>query len=175
MVLLGVVTSYGVDLVPDGLRQRLHFRWNDPEAMSEIEAWHFVQGTDATWIKWGKALDEAITPGDSLVVYGLGAIGWFAPGLDIHDGHGLVSRIPKDAWQTGERRTPGHDCKLEREWFFAERPVDERPTIYSVIFLPPDAAIPDRFQRKFFRVERHPLPPELGFGEDEICLVRPAR
>jgi arabinofuranosyltransferase len=175
----GVGSCFGLDLVPRAVRARFHFRLSSPTGwQSELEMRDGMQARAEEWTVRGRALARFARPGDSIVLKGIGAIGYHSD-LFVHDVHGLVS--PEVIAASGEPRadaSPGHDREVPTTFFF-QRP--DPPTLAGAYFVPlgapPEAGLPPGFrQHPIFRrlsVERHPLPDEPGFPPaTELRLLR---
>ena len=179
LVGLGVGSAFGLDAVPRSVRARFHFRLSNPSGwQSELEMRDAMEARAEEWTTKGRALALFTGEGDSIVLKGIGAIGYHGD-LFVYDVHGLVS--PEVIAASGEPRadaSPGHDREVPTTYFF-QRP--DPPTLAGAFFAPlgapAEAGLPPGFRQHplFSRltVERHPLPEAAGFPPaTELRLLR---
>ena len=116
-----------VDLhgVPERWRQAVHFRWNTDRARSEVEQWASMKANGEELALLGRALRDQVAPGESMIRSSVGGVGYYTE-LWLHDRNGLVSPSVVDGSEPLERASPGHDRRVEPEFFF-----DRRPTYYG--------------------------------------------
>ena len=101
----------------------------------------------------------------------MGAIGYYS-GLTVYETYGLVTPEVIDAAPPRERSSPGHDVRVEIEFF-----LDRKPT-YTMSFVKPiEEEMPAGWEQhplaRLIEVERHPLPTGKGFPEGhDLRLLR---
>ena len=103
-------------LAPDGLRRSLHFR-QDREFQTEVARWQEMKKNAAAWDLWGRALAQETAPGESIILGGIGAIGYRAPHLTIYDTYGLVTPEVAAHTEPIEEASPGHDIRVQNDFF----------------------------------------------------------
>ncbi len=103
-------------LAPDGLRRSLHFR-QDREFQTEVARWQEMKKNAAAWDLWGRALAQETEPGESIILGGIGAIGYRAPHLTVYDTYGLVTPEVAANTEPIEGASPGHDVRVQNDFF----------------------------------------------------------
>jgi len=175
MIALSCAGLYDALPVSPELRQRFHFRWNGPEARSEIEQWAFMKQQAENWTLLGRALGLYTKPGESLIRGNIGAVGYHSE-LVFLDLNGLVIPEVAAAAQPREVASPGHDRKVDESFFF-----DRHPTYRDAVLMPANAApqqvLPDYILRDLragrLKLERTPLDPARGFPPGvELWMLR---
>ncbi len=167
VLLLNLLCAFDRAVVPDSLRQTLHFRGNDPRAVSEVEFWRGMRARAKEWAQLGRALKLVASPGDSIVLSNAGAAGYHS-GLVVRDPFGLVDREAARAATARPRASPGHDYAVPIEWF-----LERRPTYMMAWLAPRDAPELAGLRADFARtslgqrtrIVRYALPPEQGFAK----------
>ena len=176
LIALGAAANFDLNAVPDSVRERFHFRLSSPTGwQSELAMRAGMVQRTAEWTERGRALELAKRPGDSIVLKGIGAIGYYAD-VFVFDCHGLVSPEVLEATEPKVAASPGHDREVPTTFF-----LNQRPTLGGAFFVaagaPPEAGLPPGFAQhplaKLLRVERHPLPAGDGFPPNsELRLLR---
>ncbi|MCH2106267.1 MAG: hypothetical protein MK291_06465, partial [Planctomycetes bacterium] len=194
-VLISVAESYDRGPAPEGLRRALHFR-QDREFQTEVARWTEMKRNAEAWDLWGRALAQETEPGESIILGGIGAIGYRAPLLTIYDTYGLVT--PEVAAHTEPivGASPGHDVRVQNDFFLRPEILSElpsRPTYLGAQVgmaqpLGPGEAAPDWLLTPFpndeylqnltrhldtkygvrLETETRPLSVEDGFPEDSV-------
>ncbi|MFN9785996.1 MAG: hypothetical protein ACK57N_05405 [Planctomycetia bacterium] len=173
---LSFLPAFGLELAPEGVRQALHFRWNEAEARGELAMWRGMRARAKEWLALGEALGRRAQPGDSIVLGAIGATG-FASRLVVHDQHGLVSPEVLQASIARQRGSPGHDHRVEAEHF-----APRKPTWYGAWFAREDepalARLPDSWRLLVAQggavVERRTLEAdEQPFERAELRMLKP--
>ncbi len=120
-VALALLPSLDVHPMPLAVRERLRFRWNEPEFESEIAMWRGMKLRAQEWIRLGRALRSATRPDESIVLGNIGAVG-YATELVILDPFGLVD--PEVAKRDAPlvRASPGHDKRVPFDFFLPRHP-----------------------------------------------------
>lgn len=121
VVALGALPCFDVHLVPQKLRELAHFRWSQ-DFRGEYEMWAKGVVDVQNWQLDGRALGLATKPGESIVLGNIGALGYYAPELVVHDTQGLTNREPLLPLDPNAREMPGHDRKVEIVGFEKYRP-----------------------------------------------------
>lgn len=113
-------------IAPEGLRRSLHFR-QDREFQTEVARWQEMKKNAAAWDLWGRALAQETEPGESIILGGIGAIGYRAPHLTVYDTYGLVT--PEVAAHTApiDGASPGHDVRVQNDFFLRPEILKELP------------------------------------------------
>jgi len=115
-VLVSWAEAYDHGPAPEGLRRSLHFR-SDREFQTEVARWEEMKRNAAAWDLWGRALAQHTTPGESIVLGGIGAIGYRAPELTVYDTYGLVTPEVGLHSTPLENASPGHDVRVQNDFF----------------------------------------------------------
>ncbi len=111
------LASLGVQAAP----RALHFRWNASGPILEREMWRGMDARAREWSIVGRALARRSRPGDSIVLGGIGAIGYFS-GLHVFDLYGLVSPEVVARGSAPVRASAGHDRQVGPEFFLPRHP-----------------------------------------------------
>jgi arabinofuranosyltransferase len=175
IVALSILPSFDVDPLPASLRQRFHFRWNRPDAVSEFEQWRSMKQRAVQWGRIAKAIALYAKPGESMLIDALGVVGYRTE-LHLYDVYGLVS--PEVARRDVEpvRASPGHDMRVEMDFFFPQQ-----PTYVGAVVAPatarPGSLLPPEWRSMPWahrlRFETHPLKAEDGFKDGlSLYLLR---
>ncbi len=129
MIVLTVLPAYDVHLLPRSILESAHFRgsW---EYRTERDMWEHMDRNTREWIATGITLSEYAEPGDTCVLTGIGAIGYYSD-LFIYDQAGLVTPAVARRPVTAPNTTPGHD-KLVPASFF----LNKQPDIFYVVAHP---------------------------------------
>jgi hypothetical protein len=172
---LAALASSDGSFVPDALRDRVHFRWNEPHARSEVEMWRGMRDRAQEWSRLGRAIARFTQPTESITLGNIGAIGYFSD-IHIYDVFGLTSRAVAGRSAPLVRASPGHDKAVGAEFFF-----DQRPTYLTAFIAPAGAPVEATLGPEWSTsplaqrvdVVRHPLPAADGFAPGlELCLLR---
>lgn len=169
-----LATTLDHPVVPQSAREQAHFRYNLRRFESEESYWGIMQRRGQRWAVLGRLVAEHTSPGESLVLGGIGAIGYYSD-LFIYDRYGLVTRevalreLPEDH----KLKSPGHDKGVGREFF-----LDKDPTWYGAYVQEPEERKPS--WSKGLPKETFPIPPEHPASQEyapgsELVLVRPRR
>lgn len=145
------------------LPHALHFRWNAAEPITEREMLANVADRAEEWSIVGRALRRRY-PDQSIVLGGIGAVGYYG-GLRVHDLFGLVSPEVAASDAPLLRLSPGHDRRVDPEFFLPEKPdllgAWMSRADASTADLPPTWR--DLIGTNAARVERSPVGPDEGF------------
>jgi len=172
---LSLLPAFGVEWTPQAWRQALHFRWNEPLAKSESDMWLGMKTRADEWLALGRAMATRTEPGQSIVLGGIGAIG-YATELTIFDQYGLVSPSVVRAGLPPQPASPGHDRRVDAEFFFPER-----PTFLGAWFARPQEALNERLPQEWLpllahgeaRIDRYSLrEEEAPFEGAELRMLR---
>lgn len=172
---LSLLPAFGVELAPQAARQALHFRWNEPDARSESEMWAGMRARAQEWLALGRALAPRTNAEQSIVLGAIGAVGW-ATELHVHDQYGLVSPEVLRAQLPPRRASPGHDRRVDAEFF-----LPQKPTYLGAWFARPGEDLDRRLPAEWLQmlaggealVERHALrADEAPFEGAELRLLR---
>jgi len=125
-VLASVAESYDRGPAPEGLRRTLHFR-QDREFQTEVARWQEMKKNAAAWDLWGRALAQETEPGESIILGGIGAIGYRAPHLTVYDTYGLVTPEVAAHTEPIEGASPGHDVRVQNDFFLKPEILEELP------------------------------------------------
>ncbi|MBM3991492.1 MAG: hypothetical protein FJ298_10865 [Planctomycetes bacterium] len=183
LVVLGALPCFDVHAVPQSLRERAHFRWSQ-EFRSEHAMWKKGVVDIRDWIEVGRALEVATEPGESIVLGNIGAFGYYATELVVHDMHGLTNREPLEPLDPAAREMPGHDRKIGFEAFAKYQPtyfnarVVEAAAPWTILpkawqSLDPSGAIvgPNDAARAKYEFVLAPLDPAQGFRAGTALLL----
>jgi len=153
------LATLGVQAVP----RALHFRWNAEEPIAEREMWEDVRERARQWSLVGRALRSRF-PDQSIVLGGIGAVGYYS-GLRVFDIFGLVSPEVARVDLPLVRASPGHDRRVDPEFFLIHK-----PDLLGAWISPADATLaklPPHWQQLVAagqaRVERSHVDPTEGF------------
>ena len=172
---LNLLGSFDALPVPPGLRQHFHFRWNTPEARSEVEQWAYMKANGEELADLGRALALHTARGESMIRSSIGAPGYFTE-LVLLDRNGLVSPEVVAGSAPLERASPGHDRRVDHAFFFGRE-----PTYYGAKLVPAGAAADAGLGREAralaaqgrLEVLRRPLPEGEGFPQSvQLQLLR---
>lgn len=157
-VLANTLACFDVNLVPDSLRARFHFR-QDRTWQSELEMRAGMDQRAHEWSILGRALGRVVQPGETMSAGAIGAMGYYS-GLELYDEYGLVTPEVIAAAPPRERSSPGHDVRVDTTFFH-----DKQPTYAGALIAPIDS--PSSYGlfanweqhpfRKLVDVERYPL------------------
>jgi len=131
-VACSLAAGQGRYVTPESWRERVHFRWNYPEYVTDHTHWLGMVQRAQDWADLGRALKANTKPGESLVIGTIGAVGYYS-GLHIHDTFGLTNRAGEAAEVRRKRRSPGHDRHVPMAYFLAQD-----PTYVGAELVPPD-------------------------------------
>jgi arabinofuranosyltransferase len=174
MVALSVLASFDRQVVPRSVLERFWFRYGETSFETEVENWTKVKEFTSWWTDLGRALALHTRPGESIVLYNVGIVGYLSE-LTIYDMYGLTNREAARAAVLAERGTPGHDMLVSPEFFMSYE-----PTYISAVLVAKGKQIDLSWLERnlstwFAKVEivRHELSPEDGFPPDvELILGR---
>ncbi len=163
------LATFGIQALPDAL----HFRWNAPGPVSERRMWAEVRGRSLEWQLVGRALHARYAE-QSIVLGGIGAVG-YASGMRVYDLFGLVSPEVVRGGAPLVRASPGHDRRVDPEFFLPEKPdilgAWISPRTASLAGLPPSWSA--LLQGNQARVERVLLDDSDGYPPDaELRVLR---
>ncbi len=153
------LASFGIQATPAAL----HFRWNDPAPVTELEAWRRAKSRAEEWTIVGRALGRRFQ-GESIVLGGIGAVGYYS-GLRVFDLFGLVNPEVARLDAPPVRASPGHDRRVDPEFFLSSRPSFLGAWI-SATNAPLSGMLPQwraLVTLEMARVERYPPGPDEGF------------
>jgi arabinofuranosyltransferase len=150
-IVVGLLPSWNINLIPESVRARFHFRQNTRVYRSEFEQAEIEAERVAEWTILGRALRSFVrenAPDEarpSYVVEAIGAVGYYSH-LYIYDRNALVSPGATRAEPPPDRqKSPGHDRTVEPEFF-----LDREPTIFYARV----ASEPDKLARACTRALR---------------------
>lgn len=107
---------FDVHIAPEAAREALRFRSFKGGYRTEAARVETARANLEYRVPLARALAAATEPGDVLAYGAIGALGWYAPELDILDRNGLVTpevaRAPASAGGTA-----GHDKRVPHSWF----------------------------------------------------------
>jgi hypothetical protein len=144
LVALQTLPLFDASLAPRAWLEALSYRGFRGAWQSEWQRLVTARENGAQFEQLGRALAAVTTPDDSLVFGALGAVGWHAPSLFLHDRNGLVDR--EVAALGGVLGTgldaAGHDRRVPRAWFLT-RTEPRRPTLFhaALVLAPPTGPI----------------------------------
>jgi len=119
-IALSVATAFDVHAVPRALRERFSFRGNTGVYQTEVEMWRSMRDRARFWSMQGRALGLNTEPGESMIAYAIGAIGYHSE-LFLFDIFGLVdrdvARIPPTVGLS-----QGHARAVTPEYFYRHEP-----------------------------------------------------
>lgn len=111
---------FDVHIAPASAREALRFRGFQGGYKTEAARVAAAEANIEYFAPLGRALAAATEPGDVLAFGAIGAVGWYAPELDLLDRNGLVTpevaRAPASAASDGAG-TAGHDKRVPHAWF----------------------------------------------------------
>jgi len=129
-VIASVAEAYNSGPAPRDLRERYDFRYRVKQGrpfQTEVERWEDMRQNAAAWDLWGRAIAEHVDREESIILGGIGVIGYHAPELTIYDTYGLVTPIVSDHAEPRETATPGHDVEVSRSLFIRPSIRDHLP------------------------------------------------
>lgn len=174
-LLANVLVCFGTDLVPESIRSHFHFRLNSEAWQSELSMRSSMQSRTEEWTRLGRALALCTEPEQSMILAGIGAIGYHSR-LEIMDRYGLVSPEVLESATPQEKASPGHDIEVPTTFFY-----DQKPSIGGAFFAgvnaPASYNLPPGWEQhpisKMMKIERHPLPDGQDFTPGtELRLLR---
>lgn len=173
-VLLNLACCFGHNPVPRAWRAPFHFRLNS-EWKSELEMRAAMQARTEDWTRLGKALALATQPEQSMILAGIGAIGYHSR-LQILDRYGLVTPEVIEHAEPRENASPGHDIEVPTTYFYGHDP-SIGGAFFAGVNAPPDYNLPPGWAQhpisKMTTIERHALPEGQGFAPGvELRLIR---
>jgi hypothetical protein len=114
--------AFDLHVVPASLRNRFHFRHNFETARSEYRQWQFMNENAREWRAKGLALRAIASPGDSVVLGAIGAVGYYSD-LVVYDRLGLVDReVAHQPFDPTRLQSPGHDRDVGALFFLDRQP-----------------------------------------------------
>ena len=116
-VIASAAEAYNYGPAPRELRAMYDFRFRGESFQTEVERWDDMKKNAAAWNLWGRAIAEHVSPEESIILGGLGAIGYHAPDLTIYDTYGLVTPIVLGHAEPKKSAAPGHDVEVSRFLF----------------------------------------------------------
>ena len=119
LCLFSLAPGFGFHPVPASVRERFHFRWNEPEPRTELEQWSAMADQSREWALLGRALARHTEPDDTIVLGAIGAAGYYSE-RTILDRFGLTNRLALEVPRG--RHSPGHDREVPFEVLLAARP-----------------------------------------------------
>ncbi len=150
-IVIGLLPGWNINLIPESVRAKLHFRHNTRIYRSEFEQAEIEAERVAEWTILGRALKDYVrenVPDEALasyVVEAIGAVGYYSE-LFILDRNALVSPTATRAEPPpGRQKSPGHDRTVEPEFF-----LDRKPTVFYARV----ASEPDKLARACARALR---------------------
>jgi hypothetical protein len=173
-VVLSLMPAFNVHPAPRELRERFHFRYNEPAPKTELEMWSFMRENAREWKVLGRALADHTRPGESITLGPIGAVGYYS-GLTIYDSYGLVDRAVAKARLPRRRASPGHDVAVPLSFFDARKPT------YLVATLAPSddptSVLPrdwreDPSHLEGIELEVKPLDPQRFAPNTSLLLLR---
>ena len=175
LVALSIAPLIGLEPAPRALRQRFHFRWNRPDAITEHEQWRAMRERQEFWSKAAAVIARHTRPGESMVLDAVGALGYRTE-LELFDMYGLVSPEVARRGAPPVRASAGHDLKVEPE-FFLERQPDYIGAALATSDTALDYGLPADWRTRPWaarlRIERAELEPSDGFpARTELRLFR---
>jgi hypothetical protein len=164
-IALSVATAFDVHAVPRTVRERLSFRDNTGLYQTEVEMWRSMRDRARFWSLQGRALGLYTEPGESMIAYAIGAIGYHSD-LFLYDAFGLVDRdVARIPPTTG--LSQGHARLVTPEFFYPRK-----PTYYGAAIVDRRASFGAGLGVEDFansalstqvRIERHALPRNQAF------------
>ena len=131
-----------VHVAPEPAREALRFRGFEGGYRTEAKRVAAARTNLEYVVPLGRALAAATEPGDVLAYGAIGAVGWYAPALDMLDRNGLVTpevaRAPARAGGTA-----GHDKRVPHSWFLDHGTPRARYLFATWIAVAPPAVTPE--------------------------------
>lgn len=134
-LLLGLGPILDWHPAPRALRVALDYRSFDLGYRTELERLRIAQRNGESFATIGRLLGRVASPGDSVVVGAIGAIGFYS-GLVVHDRNGLVDPEVARYAPRDPHATAGHEKRVPWSWF-----ADRRPTYYEPALVPAEAPL----------------------------------
>lgn len=130
VVALGVLPGFDVHVVPKAVREKFHFRLSSPKGFqSEAQQWATQRDNAIAWTLAGLALRQVASPGDSVCLVPIGAIGYYS-NLRVLDQVGLINpAVARRPINHEKLSMPGHDRAVVPTFFISQ---GERPTYLLV-------------------------------------------
>lgn len=176
-VSLSLAAAFDRNVVPEAVRKRFQFRRDRPWE-TEVEMWRGMKGRAEEWSVQGRALAHCTQPGESIVLGAIGALGYYSE-LFVFDTYGLVSPAVTQRGKRMEGATPGHDFRVDPDFFFGEHPT-YLGSVLVAAGAPADEGLLQDWERtpyaSMVTIERCPLPESAGFPPGlELRLLRMIR
>jgi len=124
LLLVGnLLPGFDIHVVPNALREPLHFRHSDLAFMSEWSRWDNMRLNTRQFALRGRALREVFDRDVTVVSRAIGALGYFSE-LHLYDQYGLVSRevALREISANALDQSPGHDKMVPPIFFIAYEP-----------------------------------------------------
>jgi arabinofuranosyltransferase len=123
LVLVGLLPAFDLNLVPEVVREQLHFRLSDKQYLSELNRWQNQKENSEGFTRRGLALAQVAKPRDAVVAAAVGAVGYFS-GITVYDQHGLVTKevAYRDVPDGPLTQSPGHDKHVDPDYFVKYEP-----------------------------------------------------
>ncbi len=128
-VAVSVLPAFNLHLVPESIRETVHYRWGSKQLVSEFTFWEKMNDRQESWAKLGRALAANASPEDSVVLAAIGAAGYYS-GLFVFDRFGLVSPEVTALPGRAGRKTAGHEKMVSPEFF-----LEQKPTILEAVIV----------------------------------------
>jgi len=140
---LGLLSAFGLHVLPLQARKSLDFRGFARGYETELERWEITHRNIPTWRAIGRTLKEHAEEGDSIALGAIGAIG-YESGLRIHDRNGLIDPEVTAIAKRVRGRSAGHERRIPRHRFL-EPPLDRQPTWFGARIVKRPVASRDDF------------------------------
>lgn len=166
------LACFDINPLPSSVRSRFHFRLSSPW-QSEIAMRAAMVQRAQEWILLGRAMALFTEPSDSIVLSGIGAVGYHSR-VRVFDRYGLVSPEVLASSKPLKQASPGHDRAVSQSFFFPQH-----PTLGGTFLAPANAPLSHNMPpgwaqhpfSKIMRMERHLLPVDQGFPADTELRV----
>ena len=118
-----LMPGFDIHVVPNAVREPLHFRHSDLMFMTEWARWENMRLNTRQFALRGRALREVFDRDATVVSRAIGAMGYFSE-LHIYDQYGLVSRevALREISPHALDQSPGHDKMVPPIFFLASEP-----------------------------------------------------
>jgi len=126
-ILSSGLEAYDRGPAPEALRRPLHFR-SDRKFQTEVARWEEMKRNVAAWDLWGRAVARHTAPGESIILGGMGAIGFRTSELTVYDTYGLVTPEVGAHTTPQEGASPGHDVRVQNDFFLRPEILGELPS-----------------------------------------------